>query len=119
MPSTPRTGRLATLDAREMRPDELPAVSRLFEQAGWGTLPADLLGRWFAGGALGPWLVMVLVDPDGEIVGGRSQPGTSGGTSSGSSRVVTVTDPELAISGKELKDRPEPDGSGREWQYSG
>jgi hypothetical protein len=47
---------------------DLPALLRLWEEAGWGTLTAERWREWFAGGPQGPCLITVAVDRRGEVV---------------------------------------------------
>lgn len=48
---------------------DLPALLRLWEEAGWGTLSPRQWREWFVEGPEGPCLVSVAVDPRGEVVG--------------------------------------------------
>jgi hypothetical protein len=47
---------------------DLPAVLRLWEEAGWGTLSPQQWREWFVDGPEGPCLITVAADADGEVV---------------------------------------------------
>lgn len=47
---------------------DLPALLRLWEEAGWGSLSPEQWRQWFVDGPEGPCLITVAVDPRGEVV---------------------------------------------------
>lgn len=57
------------LSYRVSEEGDLPALLRLWEEAGWGTLSPQQWREWFVDGPEGPCLISVAVDPRGEIVG--------------------------------------------------
>jgi hypothetical protein len=57
------------LNYRMFREEDLPAVSRLWDEAGWGQLSAETWRQWFVETPYGPCLVSVAVDEAGEVVG--------------------------------------------------
>jgi hypothetical protein len=55
------------LTYRVFEDSDLPALLRLWEQAGWGTLTEEQWREWFVNGPQGPTLVTVAIDEHGDV----------------------------------------------------
>jgi hypothetical protein len=60
---------MSELSFRVSEEGDLPALLRLWEEAGWGTLSPRQWREWFVEGPAGPCLITVAVDGQGEVVG--------------------------------------------------
>jgi hypothetical protein len=60
---------LGDLRYRTSEERDLPALLRLWEEAGWGTLSPEQWREWFVDGPEGPCLIAVAVDARGGIAG--------------------------------------------------